>query len=302
MYPKVERHEENTSFHFDNLFLSPPSFDSIILHQIGDIGCQKGYRIGEHIQYCYEISYIVSGSGIYFIDEQAYSLQKGDIIICRPGERHDGLADNADPFRVLYTGFNFHQSPAEEEQSFIRIKNCLDTLQSPVIHEQIGIEKPFQNILYELLNPDEDSHFVIRINLFQLLMSFYRNVSGHVSAYHKPHTSISEKKRAVYGVVNYIDKHLYELKELTQIASKLGYSYTYLSHIFPQEMGVTIQEYYKKKRFDYAIKLLEESELTITEIAEKLGYQSVHSFSQAFRKVFGVSPSIYQQTYPREGN
>ena len=94
--------------------------------------------------------------------------------------------------------------------------------------------------------------------------------------------------------------NLYEIEELPQIAEKLGYSYSYLSHMFSRETGLTIQQYYNQRRFGLAIEMLKKGELNITEIAEKLHYQSIHSFSKAFRKAIGVSPIQYQNLYKKD--
>jgi len=71
-----------------------------------------------------------------------------------------------------------------------------------------------------------------------------------------------------------------------------------LSHVFRTEIGVSLQSYWNRRRIMYAMKLLQTGE-TSTRIAEKLHYQSVHSFSKAFKKIAGLSPSEYRQLYGR---
>ena len=68
---KTENEDEKVNtrkkFHFDNVYFeSPRLYEDILLYQIGDLSCESGYAIGEHEQYCYEISYIVSGKGLFY--------------------------------------------------------------------------------------------------------------------------------------------------------------------------------------------------------------------------------------------
>lgn len=105
------------------------------------------------------------------------------------------------------------------------------------------------------------------------------------------------RKEMVYQTIRYLDQYLLEIHELSQIADKLGYSYPHLSRIFSQEMGESLQAYWGQKRSLQAMNLLQRGELNITQIAEKLHYQSVHSFSKAFKKLVGLTPSEYQELY-----
>ena len=84
------------------------------------------------------------------------------------------------------------------------------------------------------------------------------------------------------------------LKDLVSIADDFDYSYNYLAHIFKQEMGTSIGDYYNKKRFDVAVSWLTTTDMSITDIADKLNYQTIHAFSRAFKKRFGMSPSQYK--------
>jgi len=105
------------------------------------------------------------------------------------------------------------------------------------------------------------------------------------------------RKEMVYQTIRYLDQHLVEIHELSQIADQLGYSYPHLSRIFSQEMGESLQAYWGQRRTLQAMNLLQHGELNITQIAEKLHYQSVHSFSKAFKKIAGLTPSEYQELY-----
>lgn len=284
-------------FHFDNVYYSDPQvYESILLYQIGDLSCDAGYVIGEHIQHCYEISYIVSGKGTYYRDGVAYPVKAGDIFLNLPGERHDGKADSIDPFRYFYVGFNFAEG-VDVQNSLFHIQKMFDHIQNRVTADNIGMHEPFVSIFNELINLNSYSTLMIKTYLNQIIVLAYRNFFESWKPDYSPQKKTDENKKMVYEIIHYIDYNLLKMTELTQIATELHYSYNYISSIFSKEVGLTIKEYYNRKRFEKAVEWLKTSDLSITQIAEKLHYQTIHTFSKAFSKNFGISPTEYQSLY-----
>jgi AraC-like DNA-binding protein len=79
------------------------------------------------------------------------------------------------------------------------------------------------------------------------------------------------------------------------ISEKLGYDYTYLSNIFSEVKGITIQQFIIIHKIERAKELLLYDELNLTEISFKLHYSSVAHLSNQFKKVTGLSPSQFKQ-------
>ncbi len=79
------------------------------------------------------------------------------------------------------------------------------------------------------------------------------------------------------------------------IASKLNKEYNYLSHLFSEVEGTTIEKYIINQKIERVKELLVYNELTLSEIADSLGYSSVAHLSGQFRKVTGLTPSYFKQ-------
>ena len=79
------------------------------------------------------------------------------------------------------------------------------------------------------------------------------------------------------------------------ISEKLGYDYTYLSNIFSEVKGLTIQQYIIINKIERVKELLLYDELNLTEISYKLHYSSVAHLSNQFKKITGLSPSFFKQ-------
>lgn len=84
-----------------------------------------------------------------------------------------------------------------------------------------------------------------------------------------------------------------------QTAEWCGVSPAYLSRLFRAEMGTTLIDYLTKIRMQRALVLLEQTDLRIYEVAEKVGYKSQHYFCAAFKKILDVSPTDYRQSRER---
>lgn len=81
----------------------------------------------------------------------------------------------------------------------------------------------------------------------------------------------------------------------TYLAEKLGYDYKYMSNLFSEVKGTTIEHYIISHKIERAKELLIYNELTLTEIAWKLHYSSVAHLSNQFKKVTGLTPSFFKK-------
>lgn len=80
------------------------------------------------------------------------------------------------------------------------------------------------------------------------------------------------------------------------ISKKLDYDYTYLSNIFSEEEGITIQQYIITHKIERVKEFLLYDELSLKEISEVLNYSSAAHLSNQFKKTTGMSPSLFYQS------
>jgi AraC-like DNA-binding protein len=78
------------------------------------------------------------------------------------------------------------------------------------------------------------------------------------------------------------------------ITSKINLNYHYLSNLFSEVEGTTIEKYFISQRIEKAKELIVYDELTLSEIAYRLGYSSVSYLSNQFKKVTGLTPTHYK--------
>ena len=95
-------------------------------------------------------------------------------------------------------------------------------------------------------------------------------------------------------VLRRIHKEPDEKWTLEKLSREAGVSRSTFAETFPALMGMPPMEYIARWRMLLARNALKETMKSITEIAEEVGYESKASFSTAFRRQFGVSPSVYR--------
>lgn len=287
-------------FHFDNTYwLEPQQYEHFSLIQFGDISCKAKYLLKEHKQVCYEISYIVSGKGWFAANGHRYEVEEGDIFIGAPGDLHSGGADAIDPYRFVYFAFRFHpdRDREEREHPFLSIQHGFDHKTSPLRRDRYGLNVPFLNALKEIRNRTRHSRLMLETYLNQIIVLVHRNFFSEWDPAYPLGPEHNEAKDTVYDVVSYIESHIMTLHDLTDVAKALNYSYSYLSHLFTEETGISLRSFYTRKKMQKSIELLHSRAYSITQVANIMGYQSIHSFSRAFRKSAGISPTDYIRLY-----
>ena len=105
---------------------------------------------------------------------------------------------------------------------------------------------------------------------------------------------IEKIKNVITEMIHY-DDELPIVNYSNYISEKLHYDYTYLSNLFSEVKGMTIQQFIIIHKVERIKELIIYDELNITEIAWKMNYSSVAHLSNQFKKVTGLSPSHFKQ-------
>ncbi|MEM1135398.1 MAG: AraC family transcriptional regulator [Bacteroidota bacterium] len=109
----------------------------------------------------------------------------------------------------------------------------------------------------------------------------------------------NEYHKSVNRVVDYINNHLQDSLDLTNLAQVAHISEFHFHRIFRAFIGEPLGTYISRLRLESAAQKLQTTTLTLTEIAQRTGYQSQYALSKAFKKHFGITPSAFRnlQTY-----
>jgi AraC-like DNA-binding protein len=130
----------------------------------------------------------------------------------------------------------------------------------------------------------QEQHNQLKINLLK---------SGLELLDDKKSILIERIKNVIIEMIHYMDE-LPKENYSDFISEKLNYDYTYLSNVFSEVKGITIQQFIIIHKIEKVKELLLYDELSLTEISYKLHYSSVAHLSNQFKKITGLSPSFYK--------
>lgn len=183
--------------------------------------------------------------------------------------------------------------------SFIPNENPLDE-QILTLPKILHLKNPShtKKVLEELKNTYEEQGLFyqeqLNVKLYQVLID---SLSTSQSDSDKGHTSSFAK-----SVVNCLSNQLDDRFDSEKLAKSLNMNYSYMGRKFKNETGKTIVRVYQELKIRRAIDMMLSSHMSISAVSEALCFPNPYYFSRVFKKITGVSPSVYlEQMYPPSG-
>ena len=136
---------------------------------------------------------------------------------------------------------------------------------------------------------------MIRLYLEQLLIMLLRHKSAMSDADRRARliTEGYDAEELLRRITEYMGEHITGELNFEDICREFGRSATSLKNMFKLQTGMGVMEYYRQQRINKARRMLREGSYSITEVAEQMGYSSIHAFSRQFRRLLGMSPTEY---------
>ena len=156
--------------------------------------------------------------------------------------------------------------------------------------ERDSIYKMVGSIEYEL-DAQPDNFWLLRIRHFLVDILFVVTADF----FHNSRENEVYKDYLVVKAAQYMRKHLEEEINLADIVNEVSVNKNKLNEAFLNEVGMTCMAYLEHMRMQYAKLLLNETDFSIKEICERIGYYDVNYFSKVFKKNFGMSPTEYRK-------
>lgn len=133
--------------------------------------------------------------------------------------------------------------------------------------------------------------YMMQSTLVSILVRLNRDIQD---SYQSQFIKSSKSNSYVQQALDYINEHLADNILIDEIAHHININKHYLCHLFKSSTGTTIQGYISTRRLYQAKELLTTTDYSMQEIALRVGYCGYSSFSQAFKRQFGVSPKKHQ--------
>jgi len=231
-----------------------------------------------------ELFFIIGGKGQFLIEDQLHPVGVNNLVIINPNIVHTEVSLNAQPLEYIVLGIEGIQLAGNDasEKQF----NILDH------YESVEISGCLRNILREMEQKNTGYEDVCQAFMEILIIRLMRSTALAVPA----ESQAVSVNRQCAAVRRYIDLHFKEALTLEQLAEEGHMNKYYLSHAFKREYGVSPINYMIARRIEESKYLLAETDLSMSQISQLLGFSSLSYFSQVFRRTQAVSPKEYRKS------
>jgi len=245
--------------------------------------CDPLHNFGPAVRPNFLLHFILSGRGTYYVDEKKYTLQKGQGFLIEPNVLTRYQADQNDPWTYIWIGFGGKKSNGH-------LHNLGLGSDQLIFQSMKGDE--LKKIILEMLEHTKISIYSeYRLQgLFYLFLSLLAEDTTPLIE-----EGITKENTYIRKSIAFIQTHYNQPIKVSDIALYVSLNRSYLSTLFQQATGTSIQKYLSNFRITRAAELLHLTELSIEQIAESCGYTDPLVFSKAFKKIKGVTPSIYRK-------
>ena len=257
-------------------FVNYEDSDDFYLYELGTNKCEPLYSYEHLVKNRIIIHFVVNGKGILRLNGKQYDVGPHQIFLIPQDTKTFYQADKDDPWEYIWFHIGGPKIP-------LILKEAGLTPSHPV-YTPVACADKIEALARDILDNYTRQYYCVG-TLYKICDYMIENSKV------KPDDDYDSTLLYVKNVISYIQLKYSEHVKIEHIANALGLNRSYLTRLFKEATGYSLQEYLLTYRMKMAIKLLSENKLSVSEIAEAVGYTDTFTFSKAFKRHFGQSPS-----------
>lgn len=226
------------------------------------------------------ITFTLDGEGYFKTYDEHIICTQGDVTILRPTVPHQYGTSRGKTWHFFW----IHFSPELFETNYLSDKDLVNlSIEHEYIHTRIN--KSFEKLIQDYRERQKYWYELCELSLKEILLL------------------ISQRQEQTFDprieeVVHILSKQMKDSISIKELAKRVNLSPSRLSHLFKENVGLSILDTLKQMRLNQAALLLEHTDRSAAEIAYEVGYQNYNYFAIHFRKRYGVSPREYKKNPP----
>ena len=266
-------------------FVNYEDSDDFYLYELGRNKCEPLYSYEHFVRNRIILHFVIKGKGIVRINDWQYDVHEHQIFLIPDNTRVFYQADKDEPWEYIWLHIGGPKIPQILKEAGLSPDHPVYT---PLAHS-----KTIEDLAMDILKHYKRQYYCVG-NLYKICDYIIENSSSREE---------KEKNNSllyVKNVINYIQLKYSEPIKIDTIALSLGLNRSYLTRLFKDATGYSLQAYLLTYRMKMAVKLLENESMNVNEIAMRVGYNDTFTFSKAFKRHFGSSPSDYRKIQKKE--
>lgn len=257
---------------------------------------ERSIPLHSHSKNSYEIHYIPSGHGTASIKGNNYLIEPNTLFVTGPFIEHAQIPERKDPMceYCIYLKIGRSTSPSAS-LSEKALANQFRQIDFWFGQDSQDIHPLMVQLFSELEHRYTGYSIQAEILLKQLIIKLVRNYEGNIKD--TPHTDIPNLVDNKYFIIEECFLYEYRTLSLDILASRLGLGIRQTERLLKEHYGRTFLQKKTEARMSAASILLQNRELTITQIAEETGYSCIEHFSASFKRYYGQSATSYRKQF-----
>lgn len=256
------------------------------LYYCGTQECNHNHSWGPAIKEHFKIHYIHKGKGIFRLGNETYHLEEGQGFLICPNVIAYYKADDKEPWSYSWCAFD-----GINAETYLKRANL--TNDNPIFeyNKDDKVNKCFEEMM-KATNWEKSSDLRLQSLLYLFLATIIDEVIFD-SSYEETKTN---KTAYINKAIDFIHINYSRKIRVSEVAKFIGLDRKYISKLFKDIVGVTIQDYLISFRINKAKEMMRDKQLSIGDISRSIGYDNPLIFSKIFKKVNGISPSKYRDS------
>ena len=256
----------------------------------------QSFQIPVHWHDELEIIYVKSGFLTVNISGENYIGKPGDAFVVSPGNLHfmGSQTGTVDYFTFLFPlKYIAFRTDDMLDDKLIEPLNSGHLMISPEVKDTVKEQCEQLAGVYAAEIDESESKITVQIKKKIILLQFIHELwkKGFIVENDTTGRNTVEKEMVSYIQQNYTGKIL-----LREFGEQFHLSEKYISRYFKDHFHITLSQYVTYLRLEHAKQMLQETDISVTEVAMQSGYQNISYFIRSFKKTYGVSPLKYRKS------
>lgn len=241
--------------------------------------CDPCHYYGPAMRNYYLIHYVLKGKGRFIINNKEYHLEANSGFFIPPNEITYYQADGKEPWEYVWVGFEGKHCEKYFNQANIVIDN-------PIFEDYTEYTS---NVFKEIAKAITLEKNASNMRVTGLVMLFFSQMLLQVQP-----SDLDIKSSEVYvnKTLEYIENNYWRKFSMDELAKHININRTYLCKLFKNYTGISPSQYIVKLKMERATEFLKNQGLKISDVARSVGYDDLFTFSKAYKRVMGISPSL----------
>lgn len=248
--------------------------------------------ISSHKHDYYEGFFVYSGTFVHASNHHNFPLETGDFLLIPPNMVHsidqcskDGVGIN------LLLEKNYFQATILPLLN-TSMSSCLHQITFYACHNHPQLQTLIENLTEEAFLPNHQNEGILT-SYTVLLLNQCERISSE-QALNKEILKKQQRRDLIYKILETIQLRYKDIS-LTKLSTQYGYSHDHISRLIKEETGLSFHQYRLDIQLQQAAQLLEQSEISVSSIAELTGFSNNSFFYRKFKEKYNVTPTQYRK-------